>query len=441
MYTSYIGKKFLLLYKEKEKKPQDYSAKQFFDEVFFPLFFDSEKHLMHVGNSPFFQKPTEDAIKLNGSKSKAQLFNLRKKIESGIPSGSIYVGYGAEEIQATSSGQLSSINIEINEEEIYTSWIGQGLGIGVSGGFVMLLQEDEILLSLFEGWKYYRQYLVQTPKVKDKQIETWNGQWLCHFLSDDFNINRPFDGFSIETTEVQGNIAIPTKAWSMVIFALTKQFHGKITAYAYNLSQTNTTLGFINIYLPEIEYLYELKDKLFIERAEVILNRKQISELETFFNFRSACKIGTIGLKALEPRGLREFMPKGSVDFAQGKEFKFSNENSYQLFQLYQIWITAMLNKTELLNLASNVAKTLIDLESNQSDREKTKNTQLRTSKEVMEAKTTKDFIDGLVEIISKENADTFKNVVEQVLKMPSDNFPLFNTLIRFEYSYQKSKN
>jgi hypothetical protein len=106
---------------------------------------------------------------------------ILEKIESGIPSGSIYVGYGAEEIQATSSGQLSSINIEINEEEIYTSWIGQGLGVGVSGGFVMLLQEDEILLSLFEGWKYYRQYLGQTPKVKDKQIETWNGQWLCHF--------------------------------------------------------------------------------------------------------------------------------------------------------------------------------------------------------------------------------------------------------------------
>jgi hypothetical protein len=127
------------------------------------------------------------------------------------------------------------------------------------------------------------------------------------FLGDDFNMNRPFDGFSVETTEVQGNIAIPTKAWSMVIFALTKQFHGKITAYAYNLSQTNTTLGFINIYLPEIEYLYELKDKLFIDRAEVILNRKQITELETFFNFRSACRIGTIGLKALEPRGLRVY--------------------------------------------------------------------------------------------------------------------------------------
>jgi hypothetical protein len=150
--------------------------------------------------------------------------------------------------------------------------------------------------------------------------------------------------------------------------------------------------------------------------------------------------MGTIGLKAIEPRGLREFMPKGSVDFAQGKDFKFSDENSFQIFQLYQIWITAMLNKTELLQLASDVAKTLIDLELNQPDRDKTKQTQNRTSKEVMDSKTIKDFIDGLVEIINNDNADTFKNVVEQILKMPSDNFPLFNTLIRFEYSYQKSK-
>jgi hypothetical protein len=441
MYTSYIGKKFLKLYREKEKKPHDYSAKQFFDEVFFPLFFDDEKHLMHVHGSTFFQAVSPNSL-INGEKESIfRLNRLREDIKNNRLSGSTYVGYAAGGVSATTSGQVTNLDYSPNEEEIYSSWIGQALGIGISGGFVMLLQEDEILISLFEGWKYYRQYLRQTPNVKNKQIETWNGQWLSHLLSDDFNEDRPFDGFSVEITEVQGNMAIPTKAWSMVIFALTKRFQGKITAYAYNLSQTNTTLGFINIYLPEIEYLYELKDKLFLDKSEVVLNRKQISELETFYNFKSACKMGTIGLKAIEPRGLREFMPKGSVDFAQGKDFKFSDENSFQIFQLYQIWITAMLNKTELLQLASDVAKTLIDLESKQSGREQTKTTQNRTSKEVMESKTIKDFIDGLVEVINNDNADIFKNVVEQILKMPSDNFPLFNTLIRFEYSYQKSKN
>ena len=440
MYTSYIGKKFLKLYREKEKKPHDYSAKHFFDEVFFPLFFDDEKHLMHVHGSTFFQAVSSNSLISGEKESIFRLNRLREDIKNNRLSGSTYVGYAAGGVFATTSGQVTNLNYSPNEEEIYSSWIGQALGIGISGGFVMLLQEDEILISLFEGWKYYRQYLRQTPNVKNKQIETWNGQWLSHLLNDDFNKDRPFDGFSVEITEVQGNMAIPTKAWSMVLFALTKRFQGKITAYAYNLSQTNTTLGFINIYLPEIEYLYELKDMLFLDKSEVVLNRKQISELETFYNFKSACKMGTIGLKAIEPRGLREFMPKGSIDFAQGKEFKFSNENSFQIFQLYQIWITAMLNKTELLQLASDVAKELLQFEK-KADRGKATNSALVEN--VRNSSNIKVFIENLEEFMVKysENTDVFREVVVQCMKMPSDNFPLFITLIRFEHSYQKSKN
>ncbi len=66
MYTSYIGKKFLELYNRKEGK--DYSAHTFFDEVFFPLFFDDEKHLMHVHGSTFFQKVGKDDFKNGASK-------------------------------------------------------------------------------------------------------------------------------------------------------------------------------------------------------------------------------------------------------------------------------------------------------------------------------------------------------------------------------------
>ena len=137
MYTSYIGKKFLKLYKEKYKKPDDYSAHQFFDDIFFQLFFNNEKHLMHVGNSPFFQKPKAEDVATHGSKALAQFHNFKTKIDEGFPSGAIYVGYAAEDIQATSSGQLTSLSKQIDSEEMYASWIGEGLGIGMSGGFVM----------------------------------------------------------------------------------------------------------------------------------------------------------------------------------------------------------------------------------------------------------------------------------------------------------------
>lgn len=443
MYTSYIGKKFLKLYNEREGK--DLTAQQFFEEVFFPLFFEDDSHLMHVGNSPFFQKPKEEDVAIHGGKALAQLNNLQTNIAKDEPNMAIFVGYAAKDLQGTTSGQLTSLQIKIDEEEMYASWFGEALGIGVSGGFVMLIDKEEVLWALFEGWKYYRQYLIQTPQVKDKQIETWNGHWLAHTFDAKYNPDDAWENFQVETNEVKGKIAIPTNDWSKVIFALSKKYPQQvITAYAYNLSQTNTTFGFINLYLPEVRKMYELRDAIFIDKSETVLRDKEIENLQTFFNFKNACKLGTIGLKALEPYKLRTYMPKGSVMYAQGKDFKFTDEDSFFNYKLYKLWITAMLNKTELLNLAAEVAKALLDFEKpkeGKSDRGKT--TSSRLSEEVKDANNVKSFVEKLTLLLaeSPSNAETFKNVVEQTLKMPSDNFPLFATLIRFEYQYQKSKN
>jgi len=399
---------------------------------------------MHVGNSPFFQKPKDDDVKKHGGKSLAQLYNLTKKIEEGIPSGAIYVGYGAEEIQATSSGQITSMQINLDSEEIYASWIGEALAIGVSGAMVMLIDEPEVLTALFEGWNYYRKYLEQTPNLKDKQIETWNGNWLSHRFDKKFDTNNPLNNFQIAVTEVQGNIAIPTLAWSKVIFALAKKYPKKIiTAYAYNLSQTNTTLGFINLFLPEVRRLFEIRDALFIDESDSILNSQEIESLETFYNFRNACKIGTIGLKALEPEKLRDYMPKGSMLYSKGLDFKFIDDNSYHIYQLYKIWIIAMLNKTELLQIASEVAKALVIYEANGNKDNRGKKDKEQDANKVKDAKNVRDFIESLTEILEKEkeNGEIFKNAVAQILIMPVDNFPLFATLVRFEYTYLKTKN
>jgi hypothetical protein len=440
MYTSYIGKKFLTIYKTKENKPEDYSAKQFFEEFMFPIFFNDEQHLMHVGNSPFFQKVKDSDMNVHGSKSLAQLNNLRTKINAGTPSGSIYVGYGAEEIQATSSGQITSMKLEIDSEEMYASWIGQALGIGVNGGFVILIDEKEILLTLFNGWKHYRKFLTQTPKLKDKQIETWNGNWLNLQLNNADIENTNYS--KIETGEVVGNLAIVTAPWLHVIFSLAKKYPSTtMIAYGYILSQTNTTLGFINVYLPEIKRMFELRDHVFINKNDVILGDKEIEEFVPFYRFNEACKFGTIGLKSIEPKGLREFIPKGTRDYAQGKDYKFTDEKSYTNFKIYKLWLITMLSKTELLKLASDVAKALIDLEQEQSARDKTKTSQTQSSKELFESKNLKTFIDLLSAQVKQENAATFKNLVVELMTMPSDNFPLFLTLIKFEYAILKHTN
>lgn len=439
MYTSYIGKEFLKLYNE--RKGTSLSAKAFFDRIFFKLFFNDEKHLMHVGNSPFFQKPKDADVEACGSKAMAQYANLKAAIEEGIPNMSVFVGYAAKDIEGTTSGQTSNIDISVEEDEFYASWIGEALAIGVSGGYVMLINEPEILWTLFQGWKFYRNYLDQTPNVKDKQIETWNGHWICHWSKRYHNEDDPEAGLSITPSETLGNIAIPTQGWLKVMFSLSQKFPDKVLmAYAYSLSQTNTTLGFINIYLPEIHKPYELRDTLFLDKDQSVLSDQDITDMASFYNFKSACQLGAIGLKAIEPAQLRRYMPIGSVQYAQGKEYQFTTDKSYINYKLYKIWIIAMINKTELLNLATHVAVALIEFE---KTAEKGKTVFSNMVKETKDSSNLKQFINNLTGIleISPANAETFRTTICEVLKMPADNFPLFITLIRFEYAYWKSKN
>lgn len=62
MVTTNIGKIFLQAYNVKYEK--NYTAKDFFDKVFFPLVLDSPKYLQWVQNSPFVQKSKESELKL-----------------------------------------------------------------------------------------------------------------------------------------------------------------------------------------------------------------------------------------------------------------------------------------------------------------------------------------------------------------------------------------
>jgi hypothetical protein len=441
MYTSYIGKKFLKCYNEKENKKL--SARAFFEEVFFPIFFENESHLLHVSNSPFFQKPKEEDVKKNGGKALAQLHNLHESIAKDAPNMSIFVGFAAKDIQGTTSGQLTSMDFKINAEEMYASWIGQALAIGLNGGFVMLIDEESLLFALYEGWANYRKYLQQTPNVKDKQIETWNGQWLCHRLGKNYNPDDVWENFHVEVENNMGKIAIPTKKWSEVIFVLAKKYPNTTpVAYCYNLSQTNTTLGFIKLYLPQVAEMYEWRDKLFLEKEATVLMDKQIEKLETFYNFKGACRMGTIGLKALEPQKLREYMPKGSVIYAQGKDYKFTDGKSHFDYQLYKLWIMAITSKKELLHLATELAKVLIAFEKEAKGSDRGKTTERQEAKNVREAKHIVEFTNALEGILSKTsgNQEVFRNVLVEALEMPKDNFPLFIALIRFEYQYLKQQ-
>jgi len=439
MYTSYIGKKFLKYYNEKENK--NFTAREFFDEVMFPLFFNNERHLLHVGNSSFFQTvPQKEVVEKDINIYRLERFH--RDVENEPPNMATYVGFAAKDIGGTTSGQVTDIDFKIDEEEMYASWIGQSLGLGVSGGFVIAIDDSEVLYNINKGAKYYREYLYKTPNVKDKQIETWNGHWLNHYYSEDFDTEDIWSNFNLEIKETSGKLSIPTITWSKLIFTFSKLFpNTEIIIYSYNLSQTNTTLGFIKVYLPEIERMFEFRDALFINEKKSNLSDKQIKSLEPFWGFKEVCRGGTIGLNSIEPKGLREYLPIGTYKYSRGKELKIT-ENNYSTHLIYKLWVIAMLNKTELLKLAEKLANVLVGYNTNKAEIDRGKTTKSREITDLLESRNLKLFIENLTKLMESYNGSKvlFKEVVEEVLKMPVDNLPLFVTLIKFEYNYQLSQ-
>jgi len=447
MYTSYIGKKFLKLYNEREGT--NLSAEDFFNNVIYPLFFNDDKHFINVANSSFFQSVSPKLVETGKSIHEIKLERFHKNVKEDGASLTTLVGYAAQGITAGTSGQLTTMKINIETEEMYASWAGIGLSVSMGGGFSMIIDDSEVLLGLFCGWKIYRKFLTQTPNLKGNQIDVWNSYWLCHILSPKFDSQNPLDGFELpqpvpckaDKWRKMGLMELESINWLKVVFSMSKKYPNKVfTINAFKFADTNQTLGFVNLYLPEIKRFYEIRNAIFISKEESLLSDEEIENLSPYFFFKEACKLGTIGLKAIEPAKLREYMPKGSFIYAQGKEYQFSNEESFINYQLFKIWIIAMLNKTELLKMATEVAGALFELEKT-DERGKTVFSTL--SKEVRESGNVKIFIDKLTEVLSHQpaNTDVFKEVVEEVLKMPSDNFPLFATLIRFAYAYKRSKN
>jgi hypothetical protein len=395
---------------------------------------------MHVVNSDFFQKPTKEFVEKSSSKQEAQLKKLHHDIANEPPNMATLVGFAAKDVTNTTSGQLTDMEFDIDSEEMYTSWIGQSVSIGVSGGYNVAINNTDVLYNIHKGAKYYREYIKKTPSVKDKQIETWNGHWLIHYYSKIFDSNHIWSNFTIDTKETANTISIPTILWSRLIFTLAKIFPDQeLLIYAYNLSKTNTTLGFNKVYLPAIKRMYEFRDKIFIEKSGSVLTDEQIEFLEPFFGFKSVCRNGTIGLHSIEPKGLRDYLPIGSYKYSKGKSFKVT-ENNYITYLIYKLWVIAMLNRTELLRLAEKLASTLIEYKTEKSETDRGKKVTEQEVKNILESRNIKYFIDNLTDLMQKNNSskNMFKEIVEEVLKMPHDNFPLFVTLIKFEYNYQK---
>jgi hypothetical protein len=426
MYTTYIGRRALDLYNEDIHDGSPLSSKEFFDEVLFPVFFDDERYLFWPNNAPFAQ-PKYSGSREDPNVRQNALAETHDKIQTiERPVGHLLMGGMADGPMETTSGQVSAVGAAADPDDAYCSWVGAMCGIGVSGGLSMLVDHEDVLRALIEGWSHYRSYLDQTPGLKGNQIETWNGQWLSHRFGWEYNASDPLRDFDPHVTST----GISTKDWAQVLFALARHLPDRrLTVYIYSLGNTNQTIGFRQLLLPEVQYLADLYERLFGD-VEGVSARRLADAFDPEFSIYRACEQGAIGLKALRPDKLRQYMPGG-------RSSKMPNttrsENKFTRYLIFQTWIIAMLNNEDLIDTTERLAGAL--REYSKSDT-KGRTTAKRAAEQVLEASHRREFLESLSEVVADDgtHANLINEIADEVVKMPSSDFPLFATLLRLKY-------
>lgn len=439
MFTSTVGNTFLKAYNQSNNT--EYSVKKFYDEIFIPLFFDHNKYMMTAGNSPLenpkiaWEKMIKEEIPFESAELRQnRIQKMAEKIENEPIDASFAVGYPTDDETAGTSGQITTIDIDNSKDDVYLSWIGAALGIGIQGGFSILYNDGELLVDVFSGWKHYRHYLENFPKLRGNQINTWNGKWLCHLYDTrKYDVDNPLYGFSEPSESAKGLFEFLTVSWVKVITKIAqKKKANNYLGYIYNIGQTNTTLGFIPFELPQIRKPYELYRKLFGEN-DYLRHETKINELlGGEIGFKSACKKGAIGIEALEPKGLKAYMP------AHGKKIKMpdyrkADEDQVITFNTYKIWVLAMLNNEELWEKSHQIARLLGKYESgaDKARRDRTNNVE-----KFFGSFSRKTFIEYLIPIMENTGEpEIIYNVGEIVNKMTNEDVKYFVTLIRFQYA------
>lgn len=436
MYATTIGRTFLKAYNC--KFGTEYTARSFFEEVFVPLFFDHPKYMMTAGNSPL-ENPKiswDDMIKQKKpfetpERRQERIDKMIHKIETEKADASIAIGYGVVDSTAATSGQITNIEFPDNKDDIYLSWIGAGLGIGVSGGITVLFDYEQLLLDIFEGWHYYRQYLEKNPLMKGNQINTWNGRWISHRYDWEYDMDDPLIGFNPLNPMSDGLFNLQTVPWVDVVVGIARNNPmSNIVGYLYSIGQSNTTIGFIPFKLQDIIRPSQLYRQIFGETAWT-QNRKQIEKLYgTAMGLRVACQAGCIGIPAMEPKGVKSYFPteKGS------KKVSYKGDEKQEItFNTYLIWILAMLNNEKLWDMSREFAELLLKYEAGAGKARKDRTNNVN---QLLESVSVRQFLQNLIPIINDEEERTeYENIGKTVNMMPKDNFPYFNTLIKFQYA------
>ena len=465
MITSAVGRTFLKEYNRRHNT--DYTAREFYDEVFFPLFFDHPKYLMWVQNSPYVQGISKKKPFFEAEERAEKLQAFHHKVEAGNRDASTAIGYPASELKefATTSGLVTDLEIDADVEEVYLSWIGGALSAGVAGGYTILFDNPEIIYHTFEGWTFYRKFLNDPvyERLRANQISTWNGQWLTYRFGKRYSPNVDFATLEDENvfTIDKASISINTTDWSRLFFSLSRKFpESEQTGYIFSLGQTNKTLGFYPFHFKKGRSLVDIYNNLFGEDNFKI----NTADFEGLFgkHIKRACELGAIGLQALEPKNLSKYFASTSnlnlkrpnyerkksendTKYAKRKaKLELKDYESILYYRTYKTWLLAMItkNKTEMLEYTTSIAKALIRYREGARKRDRAN----LLENELFASSGKKAFLESLNKIANDDTVD--QEIIEQIKElrdraylMNDQEFTYLLLLLKFDYAYQERIN
>ncbi len=426
MYHSVIGKRLVECVNRRDGTA--YTVREFFDTVYVPLFFGKAPMLQYVNNSPFDQAIGKQKKVLTDKLIESCLEQVHSKAQGQAPDASFFLGGPASGSMETTSGQVTAMRIPVLEEDVYASWIGAALGLTVQGGMILLIDVEDVLLTTYDGWFKYREFLEQTPTLKPLQVTAWNGQWVTSKIGKDADFQPALD---------KDCAALETQKWVRLMFSLSYHYRdnstNRVLTYVYLLGQSNTTLGFVRLNLFEVNRLVQLYRKLF-----TVPEGMHAADFERLYDtaesFRFACGHTEIGLSALKPQDV--FRGEKGVPAVP----KSTESKKRLAFDTYQTWIIAMLKNEELLTRAEEMAAALYQFQQ-QDQRLKTKKAEM--VEKLIKTTNWKSFVEGLTEVLNEDsgNGELFNQVVVDTASLTSDKVPLFLMLLRFKYAFIKAKS
>lgn len=443
MVTAIIGRRFLDQYNQ--QRGIDLSAKEFFETVYFPLFYGHPKYMMDGGNTALTNPKIPKGTFPSTENRQKRFETLVANIEAGYLDTRTTLDFPASEEQGfrVTSGQVTDFKAVRNSDTAYCSWIGNGFGVGI-GGITALFDNPSILNTIFEGWHHYRSDL-NDPAYTDipgNKINGWNAHWLAHSFGGTFHADDVRFGFPPPFEKVKDgeDVSVKRLHWLKIILAIARKLPDiRLTGYLYHYDKTNKTYGFIPFDLPQIRRPSDLYIKLFGDYAY----QRDGAVIESLYGssqpFQRICQMGAIGVSALEPKGLRELIPSGRGEV---KNFKYdsTNTDNQVTFNTYITWLLAMLNNDEFWDEAGQAANLLLRYETvtkRQKDLSTLRGNQVDN---VRNAAGKKQFMNALATVMENANVELLTDLeafAKKVHKLPDDNFPYFLTLIRLRYAKQ----